>query len=104
MFGLAKAERALYEARIADLKKEHQRTVEALTAWIEQLQLQVGAPTTPIAAPQTGSGEKPSDYAMYVGDEEADLIDAHAMNLINDAQLEEGLAQLGFMNKEVIGK
>jgi len=81
-----------------DLKKEHQRTVEALTAWIEHLTAQIGAPGTPVApAPPPPS----PDMAMFVGDDEQDLRDAHEMGLIDEAALEEGLRQIGFLNAEI---
>lgn len=87
------------------MKREHSRNIEILTAWIEQLQLQTGAAVPgPAPAHRTqaqGSGPAP-DMALYVGDEEEALIDAHASGLINDDQLSEGLQQLGFLNKEVI--
>jgi hypothetical protein len=102
-----KSKDALWEDRITDLKKEHQRTVEALTAWIEQLQLQVGAAGSPppqaVHRPAASGSAAPPEMAMFMGEEEEALRDAHANDLIDDNQLNEGLKQIGFLNTEVTG-
>lgn len=107
MFGFQSRTERLYEARIADLKKEHQRTVEALTAWIEQLQLQQGAPigsTQSAAQSRQAGAAPPPNEALYMGEEEEAIYDAHANGMITDEQLSESLQQLNFLNKEVIGQ
>lgn len=90
--------RKVYE----DLKKEHQRTVEALTAWIEQLSMQVGQPSTPAPVPPSAAPMPvEGGNSLYMSDDEADLYEAHASGLINDAQLQEGLKHAGFANTEL---
>src|SRR5438132_5809049 len=87
--------RKVYE----DLKKEHNRTVEALTAWIESLQAEKGAPSVPIVrAPQA---TVPLEMALYEGDDESDLRDALDMGLIDQNAFEEGMRQIGLQQKAV---
>jgi hypothetical protein len=98
MFGRSKD--ALYEARIEDLKKEHQRTVEALTAWIEQLTAQVGgqmAQTVQVSAP-----DNVVPMTMHTSDDEQVLRDLHSNGEINDSQLSEALEQLKFLSGDVV--
>ncbi len=100
MFGPSKVER-LYEARIEDLKKEHDRTIQSLVAWIEQLQAQVGATrTTPGAATQPPAPAE-VNMSMYLGEEEESVLDAFANDLISQEQMEAALAEIGMRNKVV---
>lgn len=96
MFGVSKD--SLWEARIEDLKKEHQRTVEALTAWIEQLQMQLGAAS--LAAKTAPDAGMPA-MSMFVNEEEAALDDALEMGLLTKEQHAEELSRLQFSNAEL---
>jgi hypothetical protein len=101
MFGFGRTER-LYEARIADLKKEHQRMVEALTAWIEQLQLQVGAPPLQ-PLPDAHTQPVAPSASLYVSDEESTIREAFDEGLIDEDQLLEGLLRVAEERKIVPG-
>jgi hypothetical protein len=83
------------DAHLEELKKEWSKERDIMLAWIEQLQLQVGA----LAAPRDLGPQQPDlqaqALAMYVGDEEEQLLDAHASGLITDEQLEAEMAALG---------
>jgi len=101
MFGPSKVER-LYEARIEDLKKEHDRTIQSLVAWIEQLQAQVGAVrTTPGPGANIPAPMPEVNMAMYLGEEEESVLDAFANDLITQEQMEAALAEIGMRNKVV---
>ena len=99
MFGF-RSKDALWQARIDDLKHEHNRTVDALVAWIEQLQGQIGAFQQPVAVggqyPQAGAMPQPDavPMSMYVSDEEEGLNDALALKLITQEQYDEELARI----------
>lgn len=105
MFGYSKD--SLWEARIADLKHEHNRTVDTLVAWIEQLQSQVGAYQQPVAVggnyPTTGTQQPPAatSVSMYVSEEEGALDDALEMGLITKDQYNEELERINAHNSLV---
>ena len=84
-----------------DLLLSHKREIDIMTAWIEQLQAQVGAVGHSPRAEEFGTPQLVPE-TLYVGDDEQDLLDAREANLIDDLQLEEGLRQLGYLNKEVV--
>ena len=90
-----------------DLKREHDKVVEALTAWIEYMQAKEGAPTAPNMVPSTTGfsralgGAAPPDMALYQSDDESDLRDAHEMGLIDDDSLEAGLQQIALSRQTV---
>lgn len=82
------------KGRYDDLKIAHAREVELLVSWIEQLQQQVGAMNSPRPAGDPKLSEMPG-MSLYISDDEADLIDAHAQNLIDDEEFEQGMAAIG---------
>lgn len=83
-----------------DLLLSHKREIDIMTAWIEQLQAQVGA---------VGHSPRPAEFgtaeavptSLFVGDEEQDLMDALDQGLIDQPMFEEGMRKLGFLNHEV---
>jgi len=89
--------RKVYE----DLKKEHLRTVESLAEQIEFLRTQLGSPTP---QPPANPSEQPMALLgqdMYVGEDEEALLDAHARGLIDDAEFQKGMEQVGLLNKRI---
>jgi hypothetical protein len=93
--------RRSHEAHIADLKEAHAREVAIMTAWIEQLQLQVGTFNSPRTPDQPKAINEQPGMALYLSSEEEDLVDAHAQGIINDEQFEMGMAELGRVSAEV---
>lgn len=84
-----------------DLLLSHKREIDIMTAWIEQLQSQVGAVGhSPRAEPMFGAAQPPQ--TLYVSEDEQDLLDAREAGLIDDLQMEEGLRKMGFHNTEVV--
>jgi hypothetical protein len=91
----------LAKRQYEDLLLSHKREIDILTAWIEQLQSQVGAVGhSPRAEPTFGAAAPPQ--TLYVSEDEQDLLDAREAGLIDDLQLEEGLRKMGFHNNEVV--
>lgn len=91
----------LSKRQYEDLLRSHKREIDIMTAWIEQLQQQVGAVGHSPRPEQFGNPQM-MPTTLHVGDDEQDLIDARDMGLIDDLQLEEGLRKLGYLNKEVV--
>ena len=89
--------RKVYE----DLKKEHNRTVEALAEQIEYLRVQLGTPTPQPASNPTQQPMAVVGQDMYVGEDEEALLDAHANGLIDDAEFQKALEQVGLLNKQI---
>lgn len=89
------------DAHLEELKAEWAKERDILLAWIEQLQLQVGT----LTAPRQTETQPPVDQSMalYIGEEEEQLLDAHASGLITDEQLEESMAQLQSLTKVTFG-
>ncbi len=85
------------DKHLEELKAEWAKERDILLAWVEQLQLQVGTLTAPRQV-ETQPPVEPS-MALYVGEEEEALLDAHASGLLTDAQLEESMAQLDSLTK-----
>ena len=83
------------KGRYDDLKAAHKREVEIMVSWIEQLQTQVGA----MGHSPREQGEKKlsadPQMSLYISSEEEDLIDAHAQELIDDEQFQQGMAAIG---------
>lgn len=89
------------DAHLAELKSEWSKERDILLAWIENLQMQLGAAAIP-HQPDT-QGPVDERLALYVGEEEESLLDAHASGLISDEQLEESMSQLGTLTKIEFG-
>jgi hypothetical protein len=84
--------------RYNDLKAAHKREVEILVSWVEQLQTQIGAMGhSPREQGEQGEQKISADpqMSLYISAEEEDLIDAHAQELIDDEQFQQGMAALG---------
>ena len=83
-----------------DLLLSHKREIDIMTAWIEQLQGQVGAVGhSPRQDPVQNYAQA---EALYTSDEQQALLDAREFGIIDDIQLEDGMKKLGFLNKEVV--
>lgn len=89
------------DAHLEELKAEWAKERDILLAWIEQLQLQVGASTAPLSPEKQPASDQ--SMALYVGEEEEQLLDAYASGLITDEQLEESMAQLNSLTKVNFG-
>ena len=96
------AERKVWQGRVDDLNREHKRTVEALTAWIEHLQAQLGTPQ-PMAPVNPSEQPSMTMYGQdaYVGEDEEALIAAHASGLIEDSEFQKAMDQVGLLNKTI---
>ncbi len=90
------------KGRYDDLKVAHKREVDILVTWIEQLQAQIGATNSPRDPAEPPRVSEQPGMSLYVSAEEEDLIDAHAQGLIDDAQFQQGMAELGRSQVEVL--
>jgi hypothetical protein len=80
----------------------HKREIDIMTAWIEQLQAQVGAVGHSPRPEQFGAAEPAVPTSLFVGDDEQDLMDALDQGIIDQPAFEEGLRKLGYLNTEVV--
>ena len=75
-----------------DLLAAHKREVDILAAWVESLQMSQGSPAAPLRGPEPSTTAP--DISLYVSEDEEQLLEALANNMITEDQFQAELQRM----------